>query len=272
MSRRPVVIVVLWLVAFAGGLALDRPVAGHARDHGWDQKRTWTKATHRLAEGLKLPGTYYVTAAAAVAVGLRHPLRWRAAAAVAGAGAISGLNSVLKWVVGRRRPVTRVPAFDVEPFVGGLPGLFGAEGNLSFPSGHACLAFALAASLARLLPRWRWRSTPRPPRRPSSGWPRTPTTSATPSPPRGWACCRRTRRTGWSPGSPARVRRPDQPDRPGRALRHFLIPERRNTNLTNRHESSRMKAGRTTETRSHGDQPERTRRSAIYNSWMVGLW
>jgi membrane-associated phospholipid phosphatase len=156
MSYRPLIVVALWLAAFAGGLALDQTVAGHAHDRGWDQKRAWTKGTNRLAEALKLPGSYYVTAGAAAVAWVVHRLRWRAAAVVAAAGAISGLNSVLKWVVGRRRPVTGVPAFDVDPFVGGLPGLFGAEKNLSFPSGHACLAFATAAALGLLWPRWRW--------------------------------------------------------------------------------------------------------------------
>ena len=158
MPRRPlaIVAVVLWLAAFAGGLAVDRAVAEHARARGWDQKKVWNKQTDRLAEALKFPGTYYATLVAAAAAWGLHRLRWRAAAVVAGAGAISGLNSVLKWVVGRRRPVTGVRPFDVEPFVGGLRGLFGAEKNLSFPSGHACLAFATAAALGLLWPRWRW--------------------------------------------------------------------------------------------------------------------
>jgi membrane-associated phospholipid phosphatase len=64
--------------------------------------------------------------------------------------------------VGRYRPFKAPPYLDqvapfyVEPFRGGVPGLFN-QTNLSFPSGHGCLAFALATALAILLPKHgRW--------------------------------------------------------------------------------------------------------------------
>ncbi|HEX8911905.1 MAG TPA: phosphatase PAP2 family protein, partial [Humisphaera sp.] len=124
-------------------------------------KDAWSKQTVRIVEAVKVPGEYAATAVAAVAVGLLHRQRWRGAALVAGAGAISGINSVLKWVAGRRRPIATLDSVDhdptrFQPFVGGLDGLLGSEKNLCFPSGHACLAFATATALAMLLPRWRW--------------------------------------------------------------------------------------------------------------------
>jgi membrane-associated phospholipid phosphatase len=171
MSTRVVILAILWLAAFAGALAADGAIAQFNREHGWEKppsrrgepsspkdlpRPAWTSGTHRLAEILKIPGTYWTTAAIALAVLALHRDRLRAAGIIALAGALTGVNSIIKWIVGRHRPVTGADPFDFQPFAGGLPGLFGAESNLSFPSGHACLAFANAAALAILLPRWRW--------------------------------------------------------------------------------------------------------------------
>ena len=90
----------------------------------------------------------------AVALGLFHPWRWRAAGFVALSGAVSGINGAFKWVVGRQRPIKGIRPFDIDPFIGGLPGLFTAK-NLCFPSGHACLAFATATAVGICLPRGR---------------------------------------------------------------------------------------------------------------------
>ncbi|MDB5298009.1 MAG: superfamily protein [Phycisphaerales bacterium] len=155
MSRRSLILVALWLAAFAAGLAADRPVAKYAKDRGWDEKRTWTRTTVRTTETLKVPGTYLTVLATAALLATFHPAGWRAAALVAGSGVLSGANFLLKWIAGRRRPVTGIRPFEFDLFVGGLPGLFGAEKNLSFPSGHAALAFAAASALAVCLPRWR---------------------------------------------------------------------------------------------------------------------
>jgi membrane-associated phospholipid phosphatase len=74
---------------------------------------------------------------------------------VAIAGAVSGFNGVLKWVVGRHRPVVGIQPFKFQPFEGGMQGLFAAK-DLCFPSGHACLAFATAAAVGLVVPRWRY--------------------------------------------------------------------------------------------------------------------
>jgi membrane-associated phospholipid phosphatase len=73
---------------------------------------------------------------------------------VALAGGVCALNGVLKWVVGRQRPITHIAPFDFEFFTGGLHGLFSGK-NLCFPSGHACMAFTTATAVGICLPRWR---------------------------------------------------------------------------------------------------------------------
>src|SRR5688572_27520227 len=105
MSRRPLVIVALWLAAFGVALAVDRPAAQFVRDAGLEKRRdnpNWTRWTHRFVETIKIPGEYTATAVAAVLLLAFHPAGWRAAGLVAAAGALSGLNSLLKWVAGRR--------------------------------------------------------------------------------------------------------------------------------------------------------------------------
>lgn len=155
MSKRTLLFLLLWFTGFAAGLSVDRVIAQSIHDRGWDDKIHWSATTQKVVKATKIPGTYICTILIAVGIGLLHPLRWRAASLIAVSGALSGLNSLLKWIVGRRRPITGIHPFDFDAFVGGLSGLFGAENNLSFPSGHACLAFATAASLGMCLPRWR---------------------------------------------------------------------------------------------------------------------
>ena len=104
---------------------------------------------------MKAPGHFAFTLLIAAALALWHRGRWRAAAFLCLSGIVSGvLCGLLKWGVGRTRPLHKVPAFDLQPFRGGLVGLLHGD-NLSFPSGHTCLAFASAAALSVLLPRGR---------------------------------------------------------------------------------------------------------------------
>jgi membrane-associated phospholipid phosphatase len=139
-----------WVLAFAVALLLDQRVAdgvaGHARDVKFSP----------IVRVIKLPGWYPFTLIVAAAVALFHPRRWTGAGLIAGSGALAGLfYAVLKWSVGRLRPIVRVSPFEIHPFAGGFDGLIHGH-NLSFPSGHTCLAFATAATLAHLLPRARW--------------------------------------------------------------------------------------------------------------------
>jgi membrane-associated phospholipid phosphatase len=160
-GARLIVATALWLAALAAAFAVDRPVAEWVHRHGLDAHKSWTHARSHANTLLKLPGEYYITAGIALIVGVFHRRRWRGAAFVAVTGVASGVNGLVKWVAGRHRPAEdgvffRHAPFDFHPFAGGLPGLFGGEKNLCFPSGHACLAFATAAALSLLLPRWRW--------------------------------------------------------------------------------------------------------------------
>jgi len=160
VERRNKVIlaIVLWLVAISLASLLDAPVARWIRDSGLG---SWMREHGTLAVVLDAPGVFYFTAAVAVVVAIVHPLKLRAAGFVLLAAVVSGLNGLVKWLVGRTRPFKLEP-FDVaapytfSPFRGGLPGIFQSK-NLCFPSGHAALAFATAAAVAMLWPRSRWR-------------------------------------------------------------------------------------------------------------------
>lgn len=140
---------IAWVVLFVAALYLDVPVARWVVNHRPLNKNS------PLVMVVKSPGTYYVTMGIALLLFLCHPLKGRAAVLPLIAGALGGAGySLMKWFVGRHRPDKGVKGFDFHLFVGGLRGLF-TEKALSFPSGHTCLAFATAASLAILIPRWR---------------------------------------------------------------------------------------------------------------------
>jgi membrane-associated phospholipid phosphatase len=140
---------IAWIVLFVAALYMDVPVARWVANHRPVNKNS------PLVMAVKSPGSYYVTMGIAVLLYLCHPLKARAAALPLIAGALGGAGySLMKWFVGRHRPVLGVKPFDFHPFVRGLRGLY-SEPGLSFPSGHTCLAFATAMSLAILVPRWR---------------------------------------------------------------------------------------------------------------------
>jgi membrane-associated phospholipid phosphatase len=131
--------------------SLDAPVSGWLSAHGIDNivdHAWWAKA-------VKFGGTFWVTLGVAVMVGVWHRLKWRGGIFIALCGVVSGVNGIVKWIVGRTRPTKGVAPFELHPFRYGWAGAFDQK-NLGFPSGHACLAFAMAAALAILLPRWRW--------------------------------------------------------------------------------------------------------------------
>jgi membrane-associated phospholipid phosphatase len=152
--RRRIYWVVAWLALIVLAALMDRWVAslglrladvvdGHVKDT-------------LIAKVLKAPGDFRFTLVVAVVAIWLHPWKWRAGGLVCLSAMIGGLlYVVLKWGVGRRRPKMNLP-FDLSPFIGGWRGLLVSESNLSFPSGHATCAFATAAALAVLYPRWRW--------------------------------------------------------------------------------------------------------------------
>ena len=139
---------------------LDRGVAGWARNSGAEA----FLESHRFIRGaLKVPGEFWFTLLVAAVVSGLHRLKWRAGAFVLLGTIVSGINGLIKWIVGRTRPFhlldaqgnERLAPFELDPFRGGWPGLFVSR-NLCFPSGHAALAFATAEALAILYPCARW--------------------------------------------------------------------------------------------------------------------
>ena len=139
----------IWVMAFAIALSLDRVIAD------------WVLMSHPLdrrgavAWLLKLPGYFPLTIAIAAAISFFHPRSWRMALPLVISGPLVGIGyTLLKWIVGRRRPVIALEPFTFHPLARGFMGLVHAESGLSFPSGHTALAFATATCLANALPRW----------------------------------------------------------------------------------------------------------------------
>lgn len=154
MSKRAVWILATfaWLAALvAAALLLDRTVAQWVKLHPPFDKRLF------LVWVVKLPGNFLFTLAIALLLLLFHPRRQSAAALLLLSAVLGGLfYTVIKWLVGRHRPVNGIEPFHLDELAGGLKGLFVPPPNLAFPSGHATLSFATAAALCILLPRWRW--------------------------------------------------------------------------------------------------------------------
>lgn len=155
VTGRPLlsILLPLWCIAMGAAFYVDRPVATWVRDHPPVNKND--HRTHLVLDTLKRPGWFPFTLCIAALVGVLHTRQLTAAAAVALSGIVGGLAyCIIKWTVGRHRPVTAIAPFQLHPFPGGIRGLFVSEPGLSFPSGHATLAFATAMCLAMLLPRW----------------------------------------------------------------------------------------------------------------------
>lgn len=138
----------IWAAAFVVALLLDRRVA------------LWVQHARPLAKGgtwawwLKLPGDFRFTMGLAAVLAVSQRRRLAPALAMLLSGPLVGILYVmLKWAIGRHRPVIAIAPFALHPFARGLRGLFGAEKALSFPSGHAALAFATATCLAAAFPR-----------------------------------------------------------------------------------------------------------------------
>ena len=131
-------------------VAADAPAARWVRASGL---ATAVKGRWWADDVLKVPGTGWF---AAVVIGLLWAARrvdWRQAVYAGAVVAFSGLNGLVKWVVGRTRPF-RLPAsvgpqpqpLYLQPFWHGVHGFF-HQVDLSFPSGHECTAAALAAAV-----------------------------------------------------------------------------------------------------------------------------
>jgi undecaprenyl-diphosphatase len=142
-------IVLGWVALFAAALVLDRRVADWVRHAALYSRSSW------FVPLLKLPGNFLFTLVVCILMVIFHRRSWRAALPLIVSGPMVGTGYLLlKWMVGRRRPVIIAAPFEFRPFAHGVMGLVHAESGLSFPSGHAALAFASATCLAAAMPRW----------------------------------------------------------------------------------------------------------------------
>jgi membrane-associated phospholipid phosphatase len=136
-----------------GATMLDAPTARFMQGSGC---QSFLESHRIVREILKLPGWFPFTLVAVILpASLLHPRRWRAGLFMLLATATAASNQLFKFLLGRTRPFKppdgsgRPVPFEVHPLAWHVK-------NLSFPSGHACLAFATAAALAMLWPRSRW--------------------------------------------------------------------------------------------------------------------
>lgn len=151
--------IALWCALWLGAIVLagyfDVPLASRIYSSGVYQ----TVKYSFLFRVAKAPGAVW---SAFVLTGLVWCLSRpsaRPAVQLGVAAALAGLLcTVAKWSVGRGRPIAH-GVYNLHPFRpaffhDGLPGLFAVQHNQSFPSGHVCLAFALAVALAIGAPRY----------------------------------------------------------------------------------------------------------------------
>lgn len=149
-------IIALWLIAVATSFLFDQPIACRVYSSGLHLTLKFSPVAHLI----KFVGTYYLTLAAGAILLVWHRSHVRAALLLSVSGIFAGLfYQVGKWILGRQRPIFDHRVFNTRPFQfkffrGGLHGLLISQPNLSFPSGHACIAFATAAALTICLPRW----------------------------------------------------------------------------------------------------------------------
>ena len=140
--------VLLWALALIAAFWVDRRVADWVRHAPLYHRSDW------FVPIIKLPGNFGFTLAVCALLAMFHRNRWRAALPLLISGPLVGLVYLfLKWAVGRRRPVIVDAPFDFHPFAHGLMGFVHSESGLSFPSGHASLAFATATCLTAVMPR-----------------------------------------------------------------------------------------------------------------------
>jgi membrane-associated phospholipid phosphatase len=147
--RRLLLLLLLWIAAIALALLVDARVAHWVHDSTPLHKDSW------LVRLVRLPGNYVFVLGAGMLLLLFHRQKWEAALPVFLSGPLVGASYlVMKWIVGRRRPILEIAPFQFHPFMHGIIGLVKSVSGLSFPSGDATMAFAAAACMAVALPRW----------------------------------------------------------------------------------------------------------------------
>jgi len=158
--RRVLLLLLLWVAAIGAATMVDRTVAQWVQTHRPLDKPAPAGVIRIgnhpiwLTRIVRLPGNYGFVLVAGIGVALFHRRRWRAAIPVLLSGPMVGITYViLKWIVGRRRPVIEIAPFSFHPFINGFQGLFRSVSGLAFPSGDATMAFAAAACMAVAIPR-----------------------------------------------------------------------------------------------------------------------
>jgi membrane-associated phospholipid phosphatase len=142
-------VLIVWAIATAIALPLDRATAVWVWHHHPLIRYYWTR------QMLRLPGNYFFVLPLAIVVLFIHPRNIRAALPIILTGAPVGLiYTVVKWIVGRKRPKVVLEPFTFHPFMDGIKGLFVSVGGLSFPSGDAMMASAWAVTMSIAFPRW----------------------------------------------------------------------------------------------------------------------
>ena len=145
--------IVLWALLLCAAFFVDRTVAT------WVQQTVPLDKHFRSIKALifliRIPGDFRFAVAIAIILAMVHPKRIWAAAALLFSGVATGINPVIKWITGRHRPIKGIHPFEFHPFPQGFVGLY-KEQALCFPSGDTTHAFAAAASLSILFPRWKW--------------------------------------------------------------------------------------------------------------------
>lgn len=148
-----------WAVLLAVAFILDKPVAQWMYDwrpaiprhfihyqNGPISRNDW------IARIARAPGDFRFTLVVSVLLAIWHRDRGKAAGALLLCGIASGSNEFFKWIFGRPRPFRDGAPWSF--FESGLTGII-EQVNVSFPSGHASLAFATAEALSVLLPKYR---------------------------------------------------------------------------------------------------------------------
>jgi len=154
-------LLVLWVAAVGAATTVDRAVAEWVQSNRPLDKPAPPGAARAgnhpvwATRIVRLPGNYGFVLVCGIGLGVFHRRRWGAAMPVLLSGPVVGLTYlVIKWIVGRKRPVVEIAPFTFHPFINGIQGLFHSVSGLAFPSGDATMAFAAAACMAVAIPRW----------------------------------------------------------------------------------------------------------------------